>query len=143
MGSQLRSANSALVGSDPGVQQALLGSELLGLRQGAGHLRDVTRNTQLSGQDERFLDIGGGRCGVRPSQGDEKGMQPEEGSVLGKELHPPFLLNPHRDLSDNAPCPERGEGAAGRGITCFLCPKCKDVGVSLSLGWNLKASRYP
>lgn len=60
MGSQLRSANSALVGSDPGVQQALLGSELLGLRQGAGHLRDVTRNTQLSGQDERFLDIGGG-----------------------------------------------------------------------------------
>ena len=30
MGSQLRSANSALVGLDPGLQQALRGLELLG-----------------------------------------------------------------------------------------------------------------
>lgn len=65
----------------------------------------------------------GGWGGVKPSQGDEKGLQLKQGSVLGKELHPPFLLNPHRDLSDNAPCPERGEGAAGRGHHLFPVSK--------------------
>lgn len=60
---------------------------------------------------------------MRPSQGDEKGLQPEEGSLLGKDFHPPFLLNPHRDHSDNVPCPERGEGATGRGHHLFPVSK--------------------